>query len=980
MLCRYIDDVVIFSKTPEEHKYHLEQVFERLAQAGLKLKMSKCDFAKPEVKLLGYLVNKDGIKTNPAKISAIEKLQPPTNVREIRSFLGISGYYRQCLEGYARVAEPLVKLTRKSEPFVWTEKQAEAFQKLKTMLTTAPVIAHPRLDLPYKLYTDACNYAIGAILCQVHEDGVERVVQYVSHQLSGAQLNWATIEKEAYAVVYAIGKLRPYLYGAEFKVYTDHKPLASLFTKEFVNTKIQRWAVLLAEYGAKIEYRQGKNNIRADMLSRIKPESIDVCVLDWVDPHAYADEDADKNLPILHDGLDLIDVSLDQQVEFVDELCDAEVQGEESGYVVYRNVLYSIHKPTPTSADYPRIMLPTRFRERVITRAHEEVGHMSTQKTLDRVRESYVWPTMRKTIAEQLKLCPVCRVHHRQPVHVPMGEMPLPASPMQLVSMDLIGAFPVSPNGNKYILTIIDHFTGWGEAYPIPDKTNQAVWNVFSNKFIPCHGVPEVVITDNGKEFCAHAFTRYLEQIGIDHRRTTPVHPASNGRSERFNKSFKNTLTKLVNNYAIDWEDRVSDVLMAHRHSVSSVTHYTPFFLLYGRRPRAPLTKLLPVRTVANYFGNRLDNLAEAFQAARVNTEDSRKYNRERLARRANASPLSVGDSVMVKAEERMTFTSRHDPFWEVYRVRGPVTYIRHQQTGKTKVLNREKLTLVDPNIQWDKIRVRPIRNPRQSSVPTVAQPRPQFHERRVPIPDNLNDIRPHRQLRRSQYRPQNAFQQWLNDPHANDDYQEPNYEPFREQQNNRERRHASQTPDQNNGRDRVQNNDGNRTFRTAKRKNPHYDRNRVQQNWRNPPRTHTPPLIHPTNQNHPSPTQHTFAQATQLQPHTQISPTALPITPQHTSPTPFAYQSIPPVVNTQPTAQNHSPSQHTPQTFQSQPIRQQPPRAAKKSWNHSNYKPYHMQTKSRRPPHPSHFHAEPMEVSGVADTNTRHYYNDTPV
>ena len=132
----YIDDVVIFSKTPEEHKYHLEQVFERLAQAGLKLKMSKCDFAKPEVKLLGYLV-------------------------------------------YARVAEPLVKLTRKSETFVWSEKQAEAFQKLKTMLTTAPVVAHPRLDLPYQLYTDECNYAVGAILCQVHEDGVERVVQYV---------------------------------------------------------------------------------------------------------------------------------------------------------------------------------------------------------------------------------------------------------------------------------------------------------------------------------------------------------------------------------------------------------------------------------------------------------------------------------------------------------------------------------------------------------------------------------------------------------------------------------------------------------------------------------------------------------------------------------------------------------------------------------------------------------------------------------
>ena len=152
---------------------------------------------------------------------------------------------------------------------------------------------------------------------------------------------------------------------------------------------------------------------------------------------------------------------------------------------------------------------------------------------------------------------------------------------MQLVSMDLIGPFPVSPNGNKYILTIIDHVTGWGEAYPISDKTNQAVWNAFSNQFIPRHGVPEVVITDNGKKFCANTFMRYLEQIGIDHKRTTPVHPTCNGKSERYNKVFKNIPTKLVNNYAIDWEDCVSDVLMGHRHSVSSVTHYTRFFLLY---------------------------------------------------------------------------------------------------------------------------------------------------------------------------------------------------------------------------------------------------------------------------------------------------------------------------------------------------------------------------------------------------------------
>ena len=169
---------------------------------------------------------------------------------------------------YARIAEPIVRLTRKGVDFAWGEAQQNAFNALKALLVSPMVMAHPDVNKPYKLYTDACDYAIGGILCQLDEKGVERVIQYISHQLNPIQRRYATIEKEAYALVYALNKLRPYLLGSEFVAYTDHKPLKSLFTKEMNNTKIQRWAVLLAEYGAKIEYRQGKNNIRADMLSR----------------------------------------------------------------------------------------------------------------------------------------------------------------------------------------------------------------------------------------------------------------------------------------------------------------------------------------------------------------------------------------------------------------------------------------------------------------------------------------------------------------------------------------------------------------------------------------------------------------------------------------------------------------------------------------------------------------------------------------
>ena len=227
----YLDDIVIYSRSEEEHVQHLELVFARLREAGLRLKPTKCFFGLEEIKLLGYIVNRDGIHTDPEKVKAIAKLTPPRDLKGVRSFLGMTGFYRQCLPDYAQIAEPLEELKRKYAHFVWGPSQSEAFEKLKQLLTSSHVMTAPRTDRPYKLYTDACDYAVGAILVQVDDSGTERVIQYVSHSLSSVQRRWATIEKEAYAVVYAISKLRPYLYGADFTVYTDHKPLTSLFTK-----------------------------------------------------------------------------------------------------------------------------------------------------------------------------------------------------------------------------------------------------------------------------------------------------------------------------------------------------------------------------------------------------------------------------------------------------------------------------------------------------------------------------------------------------------------------------------------------------------------------------------------------------------------------------------------------------------------------------------------------------------------------------
>ena len=399
----------------------MQQVFDRLRTAGLRLKPTKCAFGLPEVKILGYVLNKNGIQANPDKVKAIAQLKPPTTVKQVRSLIGTCNYYRSSLNKFATITEALVALTRRNVRFTWDDTKQEAFDKLKNLLMSSHVMAPPVLNKEYKLYTDACDYAIGGILVEDSDDGVERVIQYISHTLSNTQRSWPTIQKEAFVVVYCIQKLRPYLFGAQFRVFTDHKPLLSLFTQAMNNVKIQRWGILLAEYGATIHYCEGKRNVRADLLSRIREDTgQQVAIIDTEDPQEFDTLDDDdgirESIPLIHDGLDLRAVANAQQTEFPELWKEAQ---DSDIYAILDGVLYDMHPPHMNAPLYPRLVLPSAFRESVIDRAHRECGHLGHWKTLRRITEAYVWQHMRKDVRVQLLSCPVCLTHNRHPQRHP---------------------------------------------------------------------------------------------------------------------------------------------------------------------------------------------------------------------------------------------------------------------------------------------------------------------------------------------------------------------------------------------------------------------------------------------------------------------------------------------------------------------------------------------------------------------------------
>ena len=707
----YIDDIIIYSKDMESHVRDLKSVFELLKGYNLQLKRSKCTFAQPGVDLLGYHINGRGIAPLVTKTSAIRDLPSPKTVSNVRSFLGMSGYYRQCVPNYAHIAEPLVSLTRRNTPWTWGRRQQEAFDTLKTLLVSSDVMVHPDVDKPYRLHTDSSDYALGAILCQVDDQGVERVVQYLSHQLNPIQRKWATVEKEAYAVVYALQKLRPYLLGAEFTVYTDHKPLKSLFTKQMDNTKIQRWAVLLAEYGAKIEYRKGCDNVRADMLSRITSSSVtEPLPIAMVLRSMKTPSDktlTDKGAGVRY-GLKGAEVKAAQLLEYESEIEQA-LYNEDSTYSYEDGLLRSEDIPYRGAEYRDRIVLPKQYRDKVIKMAHESSGHSGPTKTLKRIWEDFSWKGVRGDVRKYINKCGVCQVYKRGLDRTGMTEIDIPRTPMQMVGIDFIGPFVQDPMGCKYVLTVIDYLSGWAEAYRTEGTTSGEVIDTLAQEFIPRHGVPRILVSDNGPCFTSREWEEFVNGAGIEHRRTTPYHPQGNSRIERFNGTIKRLISKACRNKPRDWYLHVNSALAAYRTSVHEATGYTPFFMLYGRRSGIPLERFLGAQGGA--FGNRLDDLAQAYREARINQQGARASNKRRLDARANVNDsLKVGDTVVVKVEAGITHTSQWDPQYEVIRVEGTTHWIRHQVSGKERRVHREKLRLVDPDIGWDEVQDRPRR------------------------------------------------------------------------------------------------------------------------------------------------------------------------------------------------------------------------------------------------------------------------------
>ena len=380
----YLDDIIVFSSTFEEHLTRLSNVFIVLRKAGLKLKPSICFFVQKEVHYLGHVVSAAGVSPDPAKVEVVSSYPVPTDVKQLRQFLGLANYYHRFVPAYSMTAEPLHKLLRKGNTYNWNTACQEAFVEVKHRLITPPILIYPDFKLPFLLYTDASNFALGAVLSPV-QNGKEQVVCYWSRQLTKPECGYSTMEREALAAVSAVKEFYPYLYGTSFKLITDHNPLTSLKGLKDVGGRLTRWMLFLQQFNFQFQYRPGKSLGNVDALSRA------ASIIPGHSSTSTSNGEAqlnDEQLAPIVKTLNLKDgTSLPSNV--APGLCQA---------FLHQNTLYHHFWQSYKSPATAQLVVPSGMRDIILNQLHNQAGHWEFTKQLQKYKRDFIGPAMNRTL------------------------------------------------------------------------------------------------------------------------------------------------------------------------------------------------------------------------------------------------------------------------------------------------------------------------------------------------------------------------------------------------------------------------------------------------------------------------------------------------------------------------------------------------------------------------------------------------------
>jgi transposase InsO family protein len=640
----YLDDILIFSRTREEHLQHLRAVFEVLRREQLYAKKSKCHWAQPQVEYLGHIVSANGIRMDPRKSAAVRDWPAPANLQDLRKFLGLTNYFRKFISRYSIIAAPLTNLTRKgafSSPAAWTPECQKAFDELKRAVADDVMLRFPDPSLSYRVevITDASLYGTGAVLLQ---EG--RPVAFASKKLSGAETRYTTGEQELLAVLHALREWRCYLEGRHFALKTDHKPLTFLQGVPTLNRRQARWLEYMSRFDYTWEYLSGSLNI-ADALSR--HPSLHAAILSVVtrsqarplasgpapgptqaapveQPSPPAAPAPSLTIPAL--AARIRDASLTDPF-FQKPRNVADMTLSNGLWVRYRQGLRQVMVPNDVD-----------LRRTILRHYHDGAmaGHPGGTRLCELVSRTFWWPRLARDAEDYVLSCDLCQRNKPQSGKTPgtLQALPIPANPWDSVSLDFVVSLPKTEGGYDAVTVFVDRLTKMAHLAPTTTTcTAEQAARLFFDNVVRLHGVPKDIVSDRDSKFTSKFWGALSELLGVKLRMSTAYHPQTDGQTERTNRTLGDMLRNFAGKEPTTWDTHLSAAEFALNNAVNRITGRSPFFLNYGFHPALPIWRELDVnvpaaKRFAQSFVTRLTEAKACMEAAQQRTADY--YNRNK--------------------------------------------------------------------------------------------------------------------------------------------------------------------------------------------------------------------------------------------------------------------------------------------------------------------------------------------------------------
>ena len=663
----YIDDLLIASPDEASHRQHLEQVFSRLQDYGVQINVDKSEFGVASLTFLGHTITPAGITPLATKCEAIQQFPKPSTQRQLKEFLGMVNYYNRFIPHCSLLLQPLHTMIKpckrgQSVTLTWTPDTDAAFLAAKKALSDAVLLSFPAPDTEVSIATDASGNGTGAVLQQL-VDGDWKPLAFFSQKLNTAEANYSAYDRELLAIYKAVKRFRYYIEGRQFHIYTDHKPLTTIFlrNKTTYSPRQLRHMDFISQFTTDIRYIKGVDNAPADALSR---------------------------------GISAVS-SIDYTAIAADQSGDAELEK------LLQNPALQIKKITlpgtkvslfaDVSTEAVRPYLPQQHRIKAFHQLHD-LSHPGIRASQRLLTSRYIWEGINRDVRLWTRTCTACQASKvTRHTHSPPGTFPPVSRRFDHIHIDLVGPLP-SSSGHRYILTCVDRFTRWPEAIPVPDITTDTVANAFIATWISRFGVPLSLTSDRGGQFEANVWSKIMVLLGIRRYRTSSYHPQSNGMVERFHRQLKSSL--MAASQREHWSLALPLVLLGIRSSLKEDLQHSSSELVYGANLRLPGEMLVPsqkpVQCSAQDFATRLHSAMRNLQPVQPRSSPKKTFVSQDL-------DTCTHVFVRVDAVQRPLSQPYQGPYRVLRRTRKTVTIDRNGSQDAVSMDRVKPAYLLDP-------------------------------------------------------------------------------------------------------------------------------------------------------------------------------------------------------------------------------------------------------------------------------------------